>query len=755
MKNLRQDQQDDLPLSLDPGPPRLSLPNQGARAALSRGRQTGVGCITLVAVFFVAVLSFGLAYQTRPTYKIDLGEKLDRPFVVGFEEREIAKQPDEKGQLHEISFRWSHATGYLNLPGLGSQPLSVTLRYTPSSNPKSDLVVFVNNKNQAVLSPPINQDGWLVQSFGVPSGWFPDGHLHLKFQTTTFQPKGDPRELGLAFDWVVVRPDEAAGGGFIRPADSVFLTLIFTAVLAVLIFLSIGVPVAWALGAVGVLIAGFTYWLINDRLSLTSLLEQDFIRVLFFLWVSAYLIARYLPRLFRTMGLAAGRLEGGWLAGLFLLQFVVLYFVQLHPLFKSSDIGLHIHKFEAVQGGQLVFSEDLPGNLPAPYPPAFYVLLQPFTLLSGSNEAQLGSLITLVNSILAASGVFLVYYLATLLRGPIVHQVEYQDSYIRLKSSQLGANGPDWGALLAAAFYTLNRFQFFIFSQGNETNLFGAWIFLLFLAVLAGTLNYLRHPRPHIVPVSNVLPPPTPARASSTFGRWQRQVSYWSRQILWPRLDRGVRALLPVGLLWVVFLSHYGTFLFTNVFMVIYLLIMLGLGGKAGRREALYLGVCWLVALILAVALYYYNFLDVITSQLGGSKSGIPRPSLDLGASLKAFYVSSRDNFGLIVLMAALGGLALIIVRRFRQPGWWQVEPVSGALIALTLSSLAFALAEAIQRESRYQLYFVTALVIVAGYWLGQVWRRGWAGRVLVISLFLFQFLTALLFWLDRVTYYL
>ncbi len=747
-----------LPLELIiPTVPRRT--GRRARAAFSRGRTTGIGCMTLLVVFFVAVSAFGLTYQYRPVYKIDLGEPLDRPFVYNFNDRESVKVELPDGSQSTISFRWSKATSYVNLPGLGSQPVSLTLRYTPASNPKTELSVFVNEKNQAQLSPPVNQAGWLSQSFQVPAAWFADGHLHLKFKTAAFLPKGDSRELGLAFDSLVITPVESGKAGFIRPPNSVFLALIFGVVLALMIFMSVGMPPVWALGVDLIVIAGLSYWLANDRLSLTSLLERDFVRTLFFMWVSSYLVAEYLPRLFRWLGLSTGKVDGGWLAGLFLLQFTVLYFVQIHPLFKSSDLGLHEHKIQSILAGNLIFTEPLPGGLEAPYPPALYMLLQPFTAISGSSDAELGNLIMLANSILTASGVFLVYYLAALLRAPISHLIQYQGNQVRIRSEQLNAVSPDWAALIAAGLYVVNRYQFLIFSQGNHANLFGSWMFLFSLCVLVGTLNYLRHPRPRITPVPETggpvatrpVPdnPPLKAPSINLAILVQRY-----RQKLWPLIGRATLYGLPIALLTLVFLSHYGTFLFTNFFLLAYLLTLLVLGGKPARQDAIYVALIWLVALMLSLALYYYNFVQVIASQVSGG-SGQRRGSLDPLGAARGFWVSSRDNFGLIVLIAALGGLSLWAVDRLKQPDWWRLGPVGAALVALTLTSLAFVLAEAIQRESRYQLYFVTALVIPAGYFLGRVWRTGWPGKTLVVGLFLFQFLGALLFWLDRIAYYL
>jgi hypothetical protein len=794
-------------------PESAGLPQAKAYALLNPKRGAGLGCITLVAIFFIAVTSYGLAYQTRPSYKVDVGDRLDRPFVSSFNTRE----PGENTRISTttpwdgLSYRWSGSESKVDFPGIGSQPLTVTIRYNTSANINNPVLTVVINDQHPVTLPAPPKDSWAEQSFFVPGEWFRNGHLHLKLKTTTFRPAGDPRDLGVAVDWVKVDPAELDKQAFIRPPDGDFLPLVFTAVLGVLIFISIGVPAVWALVGGGVIVAGLSYWLINDRLNLTTLMEQDFIRILFFMWVVAYLAAEFIPRLFQKLGVPTTRNEGAILALLFLMQFVILYFFQLHPQFISSDVGLNIHRLQSVIDGRWVFTEGLPNNRgAAPYPPGLYFFLWPFTILSGLKDQAVGNLIQLANSILAATGVFMVFYLASLLRLPAYHLAPRKDSPLRLSLVPTLQTGTNWAALIAAAFYAINRFQFQIFSQGNHANLFGVWTFLLFLCVITGTLDYMRHiSRRQItaLPVNtapitgpggdgaatgadtthlNQSGPSDTENSDDTdpFGLGQlsrsgsttpsaltrffmRQTGRWNKQV-WPRLVVALRYLLPVACLLLVFLSHYGTFLFTNVFMVLYIGVISLLGGKVARRDVFYLAGCWLIALILAFILYYYNHVGLILTQftggMGASSGGDSKPSFDLFQTLRRIYTDSREWFGMVVLLATLGGIALWVSRRWlgkneilqknlERP--WQLGPVGGALLALGLTGLAFALAEGAQGiESRYQLYIIVALVIMAGRFLGRLWRIGLPGMVVVLALFAFQFLHALIFWLERVTYY-
>lgn len=759
------------PATLNPQTPILSRPRVGG------------GCATLAAIFFLAVLAFGAAYQSQPSYKIDLGDRLDRPYISGFNDREPTEAFRDKAEnkWDGISWRWTREQTQVDLPGIGSQPLTVTIRFNPVTNPNPSLTMSVND-NPLPLPPVQAGQGWTEQVVKVPANLFPDGHLHLKFKTNTFTPPGDKRELGVAIDWVKVEP--ASGADFVKPPDSDFLPLVFTAVLAVLIFLSMGVPAILALGAGGLVIGGFSYWLINDRLTLTVLMERDFIRTLFFLWVAAFVTTEYLPRVLRWFGVAAGRREGGWLAALFILQFVLLYFFQLHPQFIASDLGLSIHDVQRVQSGQLIFTHDLPNQKPAPYPPAFYYLLLPFTNLSGiTDDKAVGNLIVLVNSILAASGVFLVYYIAGLFRQSTAGLFSAR---VRKTEREFEA-GTNWAGIIAAAFYAISRYQYLIFSQGNHTNLFASWTFLLFLAITTGTLCYRRskhfserippatlpaHEAPGIIrssAVSNHSDLPgldflkeleqdrAERRGLKVRKDWFSRAKVVGRKKIWPRLETVIRYLLPMAALLLVFLSHYGAFLFANVFMLAYIVMLVVLGDRMARREAFYLAICWFSALALAIALYYYNFLGLLGQQFSRTPGENANPAFDLFKIIRTIYENNRDSFGLISYIAAAGGLLLWLVNRATagQKRWWKLDPVIAALLALGVTGLVFALAQALQGlETRYQLYVITVITILAGGLLGRVWRSGVAGIVLVVALFLFQFLSTLLFWLDRVTYY-
>jgi hypothetical protein len=699
-----------------------------------------VAWLALVGMIIVAGITFRFAYQTQPSYKIDIGERADRPYMFGFNTREPSEKDRGKAEpkWDGIGFRWSRGESNIELPGIGSQTVSVTLRLFSSPNPSPTLTAFVG-ENRIDL-PPVTEPGWTERTFVVPKEFFPDGNLKIRLVTTPFKPRGDD-QLGLAYDWVTVTPVPNQNASIGVP-DKIYYSLNALIGLLVLTLVSLRVPLVPVLGSSALAIFLLAYWLGNDRLSLTVFLAQpDVLPVIAGICGVAVLLVSVAPWVYGKLGVHANKTDAAWLGVLFLLFFVVLWGVQAHPQFVSSDVGLASRHMLSVRVGQFVLAEPLPNGQLSPYAPAFYLLLQPFTFIYGQDRAALEKLIVLANSFFAASGVFLVFYLAGLLRQKFAPGK-------RVSANIVG--------LLAAAFYTVNRYHFYIFSQGNHANLFASWAFLLLLCVLAGCLMRLNNP------VKN------PAL----------QITLWS---------------LPFATLFLVYMSHYGAFLFGTVFMVICAVGLLFIN----RRNALLLGAGWLITLLVSWFLYYHNHAKIILAPFTAEKSATEKRVFEIGGFFRAVYGSARDNFGLIVILCAAGGLVLLISRELRASRYepeeskelsvisYQSEeskqltvnssqlenssilnpqssilgfilhPSSLILLAVLVTAAGFAFAEVWQGlETRYQLYIITPSVILAGLFLNRLWRSSWAGVALSVALLGFQFLAILLFWLDRVLYY-
>jgi hypothetical protein len=283
--------------------------------------------------------------------------------------------------------------------------------------------------------------------------------------------------------------------------------------------------------------------------------------------------------------------------------------------------------------------------------------------------------------------------------------------------------------------------------------------------VVTGVLTYFRTPfllhRYKLPSLTSAEQEDIPA-LSRLIRRWSVQ---W-RELVMPRLVRVLRYLLPFLVLSLALLSHYGTFLFINVYFVFFILLMAALGGKAGRHDTLYLVAIYFWALALVFLVYYYNHLGLIFEQFGRAFGDVPAPEIEAKPRFEFFpamqriYNDTKDFFGIPVALAALGGAGLWIaryldIRAETHSSGFSISPVSAGLTALAITSGGFALLERVQGlETRYQLYLLPLVALAAGAFLGRVWRSGFAGVLLVTALFLFQFIDTLSFWLERITYY-
>jgi hypothetical protein len=235
---------------------------------------------------------------------------------------------------------------------------------------------------------------------------------------------------------------------------------------------------------------------------------------------------------------------------------------------------------------------------------------------------------------------------------------------------------------------------------------------------------------------------------------FSRLLEAWRTKI-WPVMAVTLRYLLPLASLVLVFTAHYGVFLFTNIFMITYVVVLGALGGRAGLRDALYLLCCHVSALLISFGLYYKEVANLMTSPGGANLEHPPLTAERIVSFVGWLWSDLVSQFGLIVIIAAIAGTALRLTASSWKQTLGHISPASASLLALTLTVFAFAGAQYfLELENRFELYALPLVALMVGAFLGRVWRSGWAGVVLVSAVFLFQFLEVLAFWLYRVTFY-
>lgn len=415
--------------------------------------------LQLPALLALLALATLFAWQTRQPFDLTLGTPNDDPYLRGFHAGETA--PDGS-----LTYRWTQPVARLTIPGYGATPATLTLRLQgarPGGGPLPAVTVTLGELPPQTLplsAEPHDYD------LAVPAAAFQDGSLRVTVRSPTFQPPGDRRDLGVVAYRVTLR-DAGTPAGLVAPPPCVWGALLFLALLAYATpAIALRSSLAGALGGWSAAVA-----------------------LLVFTLRSRFELALYAPALAVITGavamvtlLTAGALwwsrrHGGWLAGeralggaasIAGLMLLALLVGLRHPQYRSSDLLLNVHRLEFVQAGNWVFTLPLPGPraLEAPYPPAFYAAMLPFTGLVRDQVL----LVEVTAALAVAAGALLTFALAR-----------------RVTAS-------DGAALWAAAIYAWAPITYAMASAGNFANLFGQA--LANFGLLALVLTYGRWQRP-------------------------------------------------------------------------------------------------------------------------------------------------------------------------------------------------------------------------------------------------------------------
>lgn len=338
------------------------------------------------------------AYRVPYSVRLDIGggpagPLYDTPYLLGGfnsdPEGDSATDPPGK-------FRWVFDDARIAFPGLGRGVYAATLRVVtahpgPASPAPSQWLLDGTPLNVVPILPASRSYHLVLPSTG------PD--LDLRMLTPPFQAPGDPRPLAFAADSIqVILLTQPAPAwpvlGWLAGSVAVLYVLLRRAGLR---------PLLTGLAGLG-FVAGLVWWLAFQRLSLTSFAPRLCAVLLAGLAVSL-LVRPLLASLATALGLAIPQSEVRMLSVLVTLAWVIRLGGLLHPQARTSDLGLHMHNLENLIAGEVIFTEDLPGEAgggPAPYPPAQYVMLAPWHLLANSEQVtRIGN--TLADSLVIAA----------------------------------------------------------------------------------------------------------------------------------------------------------------------------------------------------------------------------------------------------------------------------------------------------------------------------------------------------------------
>jgi len=188
---------------------------------LRRLRNPGIYAGLLLTALFVT-----LAYQSRPSYDIQIGSATDQPLLKGFNTREVVAGDEP------VPFRWTTGDAFVTFKEVGRQDFSVMMvinGWRPADQPPAHLRISSGGLTFFDGAPAPEPKEYL---FVVPRDAVRDGTLTLELTTNSFVPTGDPnpRPLGVSVQRVQVAPGPNADR-FIEPPLGILLSLMGTSTL--------------------------------------------------------------------------------------------------------------------------------------------------------------------------------------------------------------------------------------------------------------------------------------------------------------------------------------------------------------------------------------------------------------------------------------------------------------------------------------------------------------------------------------------
>ncbi|MCL5256402.1 MAG: hypothetical protein M1319_01220 [Chloroflexi bacterium] len=645
------------------------------------------------------VLALGLClmaagYQFRGAYPLDIGGIFDGPYVADF--NAVESSP-------EMNFRWSKASSTISFPGIGQDDYEVTIKlvgYRPSPPPPK--VEFFANGH----SLGIKQTSGVPETITlrVPRAYVASGDLDLLLKSDTFRPEGDARDLGVSVDQITVQP---VGNGIVLPSTGQVIPLLVIILVGALLALRLGGSRRVALFVAILLGLAFAILIVFARLWLSVFTDQllvTFIAAYMVLAITSLIVELWYKR--SGVLLAAGARNA--LLSVFAILFVVRLGGQLYPQNFVMDAVFHVHRLEQVLSGSIYFTivSGEWGGHSTFYLPTAYLLMAPLTLIVQDKLF----LVKLFTVWMDTSGLFLMFF--------VVFKVT--------KDAR--------AAFLSALVYVIMPLSFLVFSWGVTTNLFGQWLALAVLALLATCFD---------------------------------------------RLHRPAKFILLVFTLLLAFLSHPGVVLLLAVSLVVFVVLNV----LVNRRTRLEKGTVALVAAgVLAAAIafggYYSHFVGTMTGEaeamaqerqqtaaeqdhsrvfyVGGSVSD---RSLDLRPTqvysirdlvvqgIKGLYHEARAYFELWPLFGLLFGGLLVFTA-------YKTSRLGLLMSAWVISAVAFAgVGFLTGLYVRYMLFLLPVAAIGSGIFLARIFPKQWAGQAIALMMVAYILWSGASLWYERVMY--
>jgi len=703
---------------------------------------------TLYGLLALFVLLLTLVTQLPQRYVIDIGREdgpgSDLPLVRGM----FSVEESPFGV-----FRWTTGRASIRLPGFGQRSLVLMLRTLPVNDEvatRGARELELWSSSQHLASLPVRQSGAVYRVLiPPPADMFGDHQIDIRSATVT--PTGDRRAIGTPLTTVIVAVE--AGPTF-PPWRSIlgwsvaglilWITLrqagfASTGALTIMApLLGLAVCGAWldpprfAFGATPALIALVAGWMLVIALraaphmlqraglalgvvttvmwlidwqgpiidlgrATASVRAATGLAALAFL--SAAAIRPALIGALARLGITIPVTHRRWLLLIIVIVFATRYGGKIYPDSMPGDIGFHANRFaETVWGRVMLVSRNR--GVDFPYPPAFYLILAPFTLLDIDQRA----LLHLGAALLDAFSPLLAYTLMmALIQKP-------RDEQLCRHSGD-----PFPIPLVTAALYGFAPAGYLTIWWNFSTHIFTQCAHLLLITLLVmlwrpvGRSALARHS------------PPDAAHSAAL-----------------------LCAMLVMAQL-LVYLGHFGFWINMSLLggfgLAILLAALLRRRAVPIRTAAIY-GIAFVVAQVIAVVFFYSAYTGMFAQQLAATATGgLTGLAGRAPASFETLWntlwdAGFRQHYGFFLLALLPAGILWLIERssgaenEHRWPA--TILAIGTILIAGGFAALPFLSGSTL--STRWLMFSAWLVALSAAVGAAVLWRCGWAGRAVTLA---------------------
>ncbi|GIW00597.1 hypothetical protein [Roseiflexus sp.] len=705
------------------------------------------GALWRMLVLFALLLT--LAAQLPLHYAIDVGREdgigSDLPLVRGM-------FPPEEAAVG--LFRWTTERAVVRLPGVGQRSLAATIRVLAVNDEVAtrgarELELWSFDQRLALL--PVRQSGAIYHLLiPPPTDWSGDHQIEIRSATVT--PTNDRRAVGTPLTtmtvfagagpalppwrsilgwfgaglalWVALRRSGfdpkttqalmmpllalAATGAWLDPPRFAFGAMPALIALTIgwaLVVLLRAAPQALRLTGLALLVISVALWLIDWRGPTLDLGWANIhLRAVAGLVALASLAAAAIrPACARTaarLGIAVPASHWRWLLLIVVVVFATRYGGKIYPDSMPGDIGFHANRFADVASGR-VFLVSRNRGVDFPYPPAFYLILAPFTLLDIDRRA----LLHLGAALLDAISPLLVYTLAAALHRRRGNGSAYC-------ASDCSFSTP----LVAAALYGLAPAGYLTTWWNFSTHIFTQFVHLLLMTILVVAWK--------------------PARSEDALSAHHLPLHQRRRIILFV-------TLVVVQLL--VYLGHFGFWMNMSLLggFGLATLAVLALRRRHGALQALaFYGAAFVTAQIVTTLFFYSAYATMFAQQLATATTGgltglagrAPAPFEVLWRTL--WDAGLRQHYGFFPLALIPASITWLMNGAATQPDRRRVTAVVLALgtiiVAGGFAALPFFSGSTL--STRWLMFSAWLIAVGAAAGAAMLWRQGWAGRITTLA---------------------